>query len=386
MKLPRTFEIPAEYDATTPQENAAILLIGKSLLAQLRRENYSEYVLSIEEELTKERASTERFRMTIDSLKDVIDSSIKRAVSESYDSLSADVKDLSTDILKEDKKDREAAAASVQHERQTIERRVASIELLLERMNEVGKRQLEVAQATTSNAKGRDNEMDSQQLILRAFGSNGTGFRFHPKKDFSGDHIFDWNGLRIMWEDKNYTASVPRAEVEKAWRDIAANADCHVLLFVSAQSGIATREGSSNLFSEVRNGQLIIYLSYFKQNTDRAGYLSTVIQTILTGVKPLLLAQSGEVTDERIDLAAAGLTSLSLSMAEMQKMCDTIMTDVRVKLSTLRGSIDRTRAGIDSLTKSISSAEVVSETTKTQRKCSSCGQPGHTVRTCTVKA
>jgi hypothetical protein len=386
LKLPITFEIPVEYIDTSPHENAAILLLGRSLLNQLRRDSYNSHILALEEELRKERASTERFHKTVDSLKQTIDHSIEQAVANSYESLSVDVKDLSLEILKDDKKERETVAANMHRDREAFERRVASLSLLLDRVSDIEKRQheREVARSSTSAIRGHDNETDSHQLILRAFGSNGTGFRFHPKKDFSGDHVFDWNGLRIMWEDKRYASSVPRAEVEKAWRDIAANGDCHVLLFVSALSGIVSRESSSNLFSEVRNGQLIIYLSNFKQNADQVGYLCTVIQTILSGVKPLLLVQSGEATDERISLAASGLSSLSQSLNDMQKSCDTILTDFRVKLSTLKNSIERIKSGIDSLSQSICSTSVVSESTKAQRKCSKCGQPGHTIRTCTV--
>jgi hypothetical protein len=386
LKLPRSFDIPIDYLETTPHENAAILLFGRSLLTQLRRENYNEHLLSLEEELKKERTSTERFRNTLDSVAEGIDQSIERVVSRSFERLSADVKDLSTGVLEEDKKERDATVSMIHQQEEAFERRVAGLNLLLDRVGEIEKRQLErVTPHMTNTARGRENEMDSRQLILKSFGSNGSGFRFHPKQDFSGDHVFEWNGLRIMWEDKDYAASVPRAEVEKAWRDIAANPDCHVLIFVSARSGISTREGASGLFSEVRDGQLIIYLSNFKQNADQILFLNTIVQTILAGVKPLLLTQSGEITDERISLAVCGLGSLSQSLGEMQRMCENLISEFRVKLSTMKGSIDRTRSGMDALIQSISSsASPTSEPTKAQRKCSKCGRPGHTSKTCTA--
>jgi hypothetical protein len=191
-----------------------------------------------------------------------------------------------------------------------------------------------------------------------------------------------------MWEDKRYTSSVPKAEVEKGLRDIAGNPDCHILLFVSASSGIVGREGMSGLVSEVRNGQLIVYISNFKRNADQIGYLRTVVQNIILGVKPLLLQRDllrQEQIDDRLEIATNILATSADSLVELQKMCDSIASESRIRQASMKNSIERVRAGLESLSKSLLPASTLSEpgaAAKAQRKCSKCGQPGHTIKTC----
>jgi uncharacterized coiled-coil protein SlyX len=411
LDVPVMFEIPTEYLDTTPQENAAILLLGRSVLSQLKKNNYNERITMLEDELRDERMSTERFKDTLKTLTKSVDQSVERAVDKSFEELTSQVEHLAQGVLEKDRKDRDDVMNDIRRGHDTFEQRLASINTLLDRFNEIEKR-IDTSRHTNS-ARGRDNEIDSHQTIVSAFGTVGAGFQFHPKNLYSGDHVFDWNGLRIMWEDKLYKSSVPKAEIEKGLRDVAGHPDCHVLLFVSATSDITGHESMLGLTSEVQNGQLILYISNFKRNTDPVGYLRTVVQTILTGVKPLLLNRDTirqENNDERLKAATIILTDLSMSLAEQQRACDGIASDFRARLTSLKNSIDRVRSGIDSLSKSLLStnatvapdvttgsvvtaraetqvgSDVVPSTTNTvekkPRRCGKCGQPGHTRISC----
>lgn len=393
LSLPTSFNIPSEYLHTTPEENAAILLLGRTLLVNLRKSDFTERINQLNKELNEERSANDRFREALDNIDNLLTTTIDEAVDRSFTELTRKVEVLNRTALDHDKAAREANLNLVLQERNTIEKRVSNIAGLLDRVSDLANRTATEAGIEQRNSRseaavrGRENEINSRQMIVDAFGSVGTGFYMHPKEDFSGDHIFEWNGLRIMWEDKKYTKPVPREEVEKAWRDLAANVDCHALLFVSANTPIVTRESSTGLVSEVRDGRLILYLSSFKNNADQIGYLRTVIQTILLACKPLLLRErelGSEVVDERLRVASTVLTSLSQSLLDQEKACDSLITDMRVRLMSMKNGIDRTKHGIESLINDLITTDqpAVSEVTKTVRKCSRCGQPGHTVRTC----
>jgi len=393
LSLPTSFNIPSEYLHTTQEENAAILLLGRSLLVDLRKTNFTERINQLNKELNEERLANDRFRETLDNIDNLITTTIDEAVDRSFIELTKKVEVLNRTALDHDKTAREVNLNVVLQERNNIEKRVSNIAGLLDRVSDLANRTATEAGIEQRNfrseaaVRGRENEINSRQIIVDAFGSVGTDFCIHPKEDFSGDHIFEWNGLRIMWEDKKYTKPVPREEIEKAWRDLAANVDCHALLFVSANTPIVTRESSTGLVSEVRDGRLILYLSSFKNNVDQIGYLRTVIQTILLACKPLLLRErelGSEVVDERLRLASTVLTSLSQSLLDQEKACDSLITDMRVRLTSMKNGIDRTKHGIESLVNDLITTDqpAVSEVTKTVRKCGRCGQPGHTIRTC----
>jgi len=379
-----SFEVPIEYVDTTTEENAAILLLGRSMLETLRGSKYTERVEQLRKELEEERSTTERFRQALGSLHNGLTESVDDVVGRCFTTLKGQVEELSRNLLQSDKAAREAALTAVSQERSAIERRVVGIGELLDRMTDLSGRM--DTSRLTSSARGRDNETNSRQLIIDAFGTPGSGFTMHHREDFAGDQIFDWNGLRLMWEDKRYTTTVPKAEVDKAWRDFDANQDCHVLLFVSAHSPIQGRESSSGIVSEVREGRLMLYLSCFKNNLDQVGYVKTVVQTILLATKPLLLMQQElgpEAVDERLRVGVTVLGTLSQSLHDQEKACDKLLADMRVSVASMKNGLDRTRKGIDSLARELLPSEAaVSEPTKTVRKCSKCGQPGHTIRSC----
>ncbi len=387
LRLPQSFDVPNEYLETTPEENAAILLFGRSLLGELRKTRYSDRMENLQKELDDERAATDRFRTALVGLDEAITTSIDDAVGRSFGEMTKQVEELSRKALEHDRGLRDVALSTIHRERDATERRVASISSLIDRVGEAARTQLRVAGRLESSTKGNTNEVDSRQLIVDAFGSTGSGFHMHPKEDFSGDHMFDWNNLRIMWEDKHYTRPVPREEIEKAWRDLSANEDCNVLLFVSATSSIVGRENSSGLVSEVRDGKLILYLSNFKNNVDQIGYLRTVIKTILIATSPLILRMQElgpEVVDERLRIATTVLEALANSLFDQEKACDALAMEMRVRISGMKNCIERTRTGIDALVKEIITIErpVVSDVAKASRKCGKCGQPGHTRTTC----
>ncbi len=53
--------------------------------------------------------------------------------------------------------------------------------------------------------------------------------------------------MKFMFENKKYTKTVPKTEVEKAIRDFKLNKDCDVLIFMSEDSSIINFKSPFNI-------------------------------------------------------------------------------------------------------------------------------------------
>ena len=88
---------------------------------------------------------------------------------------------------------------------------------------------------------GKDNEDAFAELLNKSFGSDPT-YRKLPKTTEAGDHIIEWKGMKLMFENKKVQTTVQKTEVDKAVRDFVKNPDCDVLVFVSEDSHIVNRK------------------------------------------------------------------------------------------------------------------------------------------------
>lgn len=391
LSIPASFQLPQEYLKTTAEENAAILLLGVSLLERLRNEGYTTRIETLQTQLKEQSNINTQFRQAMTSLDEHINGQIDEAVERSFYTVSDKIEELTKSMTIKERQERQSNLATIAKERDAVERRVTDIQQILDRVSALSTKMdaTRIANAT----KGRVNENDSKQLIIDTFGTPGAGFVIHQRHDYAGDLIFDWQGLRIMWEDKNYTRTVSKGEIEKGLRDFDANRDCHILLFVSAHTSIAGYESDTDIVSEVRNGKLLLFVSSFKDNMDPAGYIRTVIQTILGALRPLILQgnalDSGE-DDERLKILSAVLATISQSLHDQEKAFDTFLSDMKIKVVSMKNGLSRTKHGIDKIVSDIASSAFVSEEPQTQaqhqaetaatrgkRKCGNCGETGH---------
>ena len=80
-----------------------------------------------------------------------------------------------------------------------------------------------------------------------------------------GDFIVKLDNIVFMEENKNYTTNVPKAEIDKFYRDLDndGNNDIQCAVFVSMSSGICARD---DFEFEVRNNKPILFLHKLSSN------------------------------------------------------------------------------------------------------------------------
>jgi hypothetical protein len=142
------------------------------------------------------------------------------------------------------------------------------IEELQNLLNNVTHRQ------ANSSLKGKDNENGFEELLNTSFGSD-PNYRKLPKTTESGDFIIEWKEMKFMFENKKYTKTVPKIEVEKAIRDFELNKDCDVLIFVSEDSSIINCKSQFEI-TQTGDGRHAIWIGEFYRNEDKIIYLQLV--------------------------------------------------------------------------------------------------------------
>jgi hypothetical protein len=145
-----------------------------------------------------------------------------------------------------------------------------------------------------SSTKGADNEHALTQVVKVAFSASSTYKEHTEKKLESGDIRFEVDGIKVMLEGKNYAHKVPQKEVLKAYRDMAANPEYDVLLFVSEHSDITghVKPGSTDIC--IVEGKPAAFIGNFAQQQDKVAHLQMVLSTLMAFCR---LQQSVSVAD-----------------------------------------------------------------------------------------
>jgi hypothetical protein len=146
-----------------------------------------------------------------------------------------------------------------------------------------------------SSTKGADNEQALDAILIKSFGPT-SGFKMLPKKLESGDRFFITEGFKIMAEAKNYSKTVPPAEVDKALRDMSTNPDCAALLFVSENSDISGHQKPGNTDICIIEGKPAAFIGNFAQVSDKVAHLQMVGSTLIAFCR-LLVSSSASDAD-----------------------------------------------------------------------------------------
>ncbi|XP_057369296.1 uncharacterized protein LOC130690305 isoform X2 [Daphnia carinata] len=159
-----------------------------------------------------------------------------------------------------------------------------------------------------SATKGKDNECAFATLLDKAYGPNKSYKRLDKIGNMSGDHIVEWEGMKIMIENKKHAKRIVSGEVVKAIRDFESNKDCNVLMFVSEDSTIIGHERPGDLdVTHTADGRTAIWMGNFSFNEDKVTYLQMIGQFILelgvlqTNVKQLESAEAIENYKFKVD-------------------------------------------------------------------------------------
>ncbi|EFX82890.1 hypothetical protein DAPPUDRAFT_101087 [Daphnia pulex] len=132
---------------------------------------------------------------------------------------------------------------------------------------------------SNSSLKGQDNEKMFGELLHKVFGISADYVKQEHRIE-SGDHIIEWEGLKLMFENKNYEKQVTSDEVEKAIKDFKKHPECDVLIFVSEKSSIAKHQRPGHLDIDIVDGRAAIWIGEFNRNEDKVVYLQMIAQVI----------------------------------------------------------------------------------------------------------
>jgi hypothetical protein len=126
----------------------------------------------------------------------------------------------------------------------------------------LGKRQANVKQ------KGNDFEEQFGEKLRRHYGVcqgfklrqtalNGTGHEM--------DFVMELESHNIMWELKEYSSVVPKAEVEKFQRDLKENPNSNIGIMVSKTTDIYGKAATGSLLTEFDDNKMLIYVNKFEE-------------------------------------------------------------------------------------------------------------------------
>ena len=121
--------------------------------------------------------------------------------------------------------------------------------------------------AANVKTKGSDYEEQFGEKLKRNYGVC-RGFKLHQTHLGAGhemDFSMEMEGAVVMWELKNYSAVVPKAEVDKFLRDLKENPQAKVGVMISRSTDIFGKSASGQLITEFDNDKMMIYINRFEE-------------------------------------------------------------------------------------------------------------------------
>lgn len=115
--------------------------------------------------------------------------------------------------------------------------------------------------------KGSDYEEEFGEKLKRNYGLC-RGFKIKDTRLGMGhemDFAMEIDGQVVMWELKNYTAVVPKAESEKFLRDLKENPQAKIGVMISRSTDIYGKNQSGHMLTEFDNDKMMIYINRFEE-------------------------------------------------------------------------------------------------------------------------
>jgi hypothetical protein len=115
--------------------------------------------------------------------------------------------------------------------------------------------------------KGSDYEEEFGEKLRRSYGLC-RGFQIKDTRLGMGhemDFSMEMDGHVVMWELKNYSASVPKAEVEKFLRDLKENPQAKIGVMLSRVTDIIGKNGGGHMLTEFDGDKMMIYINKFEE-------------------------------------------------------------------------------------------------------------------------
>jgi hypothetical protein len=153
---------------------------------------------------------------------------------------------------------------------------LTKMEVAYQRLNETIQKQSEEIGKLSGNlnkrsanvkTKGSDYEEEFGEKLRRSYGLC-RGFKIKDTRLGMGhemDFSMEMDGQVVMWELKNYTAIVPKAESEKFLRDLKENPQAKIGVMISRSTDIYGKNQSGHLMTEFDNDKMMIYINRFEE-------------------------------------------------------------------------------------------------------------------------
>jgi hypothetical protein len=121
--------------------------------------------------------------------------------------------------------------------------------------------------AANVKTKGSDYEEQFGEKLKRHYGLC-RGFKLHQTHLGAGhemDFSVELEGHVVMFELKNYTATVPKAEVDKFLRDLGENPQAKIGVMISRTTDIFNKSQAGSLITEFDGDKMMIYINKFEE-------------------------------------------------------------------------------------------------------------------------
>lgn len=309
------FDIPASIQKASLEETEEMLVIGSSVQQMIRARRSSNEIQKItelkdaeiqriqasyQEKLTKllddlQTVSLEKERITMD-----YSAKLKEAQQMEHDHVSREYEERMRLLKKdheilltkysalessrrvlEEARDKDIQSA-IQRTEDIMEKVISSKESELMRMQsayqklsesiarqseELGKLAGSLGKrAANVKTKGSDYEEQFGEKLKKNFGIC-PGFRLRDTRLGAGhemDFLMEMEGHFVMWELKNYSAVVPKAEVDKFLRDLKENPQVSIGVMISRSTDIYGKHHTGPLLTEFDGNKMMIYVSQFE--------------------------------------------------------------------------------------------------------------------------
>lgn len=136
-------------------------------------------------------------------------------------------------------------------------------EELVKLSNAVQKKSISSANVKT---KGSEYEAEFRDKLLKVYGLT-KDFSLKETRLGSGhemDFVMTMEGNTVMWELKDYSATVPKQEVDKFLKDLRGNAEARIGVMISRSTDITGKVSTGNFLVEMEDEKLMIYISRFE--------------------------------------------------------------------------------------------------------------------------
>ena len=121
--------------------------------------------------------------------------------------------------------------------------------------------------AANVKTKGSDYEEEFGEKLKRNYGLC-RGFTLKDTRLGMGhemDFSMEMDGHTVLWELKNYTSTVPKAEVDKFLRDLKENPQAKVGVMISRSTDIYGKSYGGHFITEFDNDKIMIYINRFEE-------------------------------------------------------------------------------------------------------------------------